>query len=86
MAKETLEHRPTQCEKTLEYIRRFGSITSWQAYADLGITQLGARIWDLKSRGYQFETKRVYALNRLNERTHYDEYRLVGVKNETQNS
>lgn len=77
MSKETLEHRPTQCEKILEYIRRFGSITSWQAYADLGITQLGARIWNLKEKGYVFKTERVYCKNRLGEKTHYDVYTLV---------
>lgn len=77
MAKEKLEHRPTQCEKILEYIRRFGSITSWQAYADLGITQLAARIWNLKEKGYVFKTERVHCKNRLGEKTHYDVYRLV---------
>ena len=77
MTKETLEHRPTQCDKILEYIRRFGSITSWQAYSDLGITQLGARIWELKDRGYVFTKERVYTKNRLEEKTHYDSYRLI---------
>lgn len=80
MSKETLEHRPTQCEKILEYIRKFGSITSWQAYADLGITQLGARIWNLKEKGYVFTTERVYCKNRLGEKTHYDVYRLVDIE------
>ena len=81
MAKEGLKSKPTQCQKILDYIERFGFITSWQAYADLGITQLGARVWQLKERGYEFETKRIYTTNRLGEKTHYDEYRLVEVKN-----
>lgn len=71
-----VEKRPTQCQKILDYIDRFGYITSWQAYADLGITQLGARIFQLKERGYCFEKKRVQTTNRLGEKTHYDEYRL----------
>ena len=70
--------RTTQCDRILRYIEEFGSITSWQAYADLGITQLAARIFNLKERGYQFETTRVYTENRMGERTHYDEYRLIG--------
>lgn len=74
---EGLERKPTQCEKILDYIRRFGYITSWQAYADLGITQLGARIFNLKEMGYEFITTRVNTTNRLGEKTHYDEYRLV---------
>ena len=77
-----VEKRPTQCQKILEYIDRFGYITSWQAYADLGITQLGARIWNLKEQGYVFETTRKQTTNRLGEKTHYDEYRLVEVNNE----
>ena len=77
MSKETVERRLSQCEKVLGYIRRFGSITSWQAYSDLGITQLGARIWNLKENGYVFTTERVHCKNRLGEKTHYDIYRLV---------
>ena len=72
-----LEKRPTQRDKVLDYIRRFGFITSWQAYQDLGISQLGARIYELKRQGYIFSTTRVNTTNRLGEKTHYDEYRLV---------
>lgn len=71
-----LVRKPSQREKVLDYIVKFGSITSWQAYSDLGITQLGARIFELKEQGYIFSKKRIYANNRLGEKTHYDEYRL----------
>ena len=74
---EKLQDKPTQCEKILDYIHRFGCITSWDAYKDLGITQLGARIWQLKRRGYGFRTERVYTTNRMGEKTHYDRYFLV---------
>ena len=67
----------TQRDKVLSYIRQFGFITSWQAYQDLGITQLATRIYELKERGYQFTTTRIKTKNRLGENTHYDEYRLV---------
>ena len=40
----------TQKERIIEYINQFGSITSWQAYQDLGIMQLGARIDNYKKR------------------------------------
>lgn len=71
-----LVRKPSQREKVLDYIVKFGSITSWQAYSDLGITQLGARIFELKGQGYIFSKKRIYTNNRLGEKTHYDEYRL----------
>lgn len=70
------KNKPTQCMRILDYIDRFGFITSWQAYTDLGITQLAARIYNLKEQGYEFETKRVVVQNRFGEPTHYDEYRL----------
>lgn len=73
-----LERKPTQRDKVLDYIRQFGSITSWQAYSDLGITQLGARIFELKELGYEFTKTRIATTNRLGEKTHYDEYRLAG--------
>ncbi len=49
----------TQKERIIEYIREFGSISSWEAYSDLGITQLGARIDQLKKvrEMYRGETK-----------------------------
>lgn len=71
------EKRPTQRDKVLSYIKQFGCITSWQAYSDLGVTQLGARIWELKEQGYVFNKTRVNTTNRLGEKTHYDEYRLA---------
>ena len=69
-------HKPTQREMVLQYIRDFGCITSWEAYKALGVTQLGARIFELKGRGYQFSKTRIATKNRYGETTHYDEYRL----------
>ena len=46
--------RTTQKDRVVAYINEFGSITTWQAYADLGITRLSARIWELKEEGYIF--------------------------------
>lgn len=81
MEKEGKQKKPTQCEKVLDYIRRYGSITSWQTYQDLGVTQLAARIFNLKERGYKFSTERVYTKNRMEEDTHYDKYMLVENEN-----
>lgn len=44
-----------QKTQVLEYMQKYGSISSFEAYARLGITQLGARIDDLKKDGYMFE-------------------------------
>lgn len=71
----------TQGEMVIKYLKDFGSISSLQAYADLGITQLGARIYYLKRVGYQFTTERVRTTNRYGKPTHYDVYKLIGEPN-----
>ena len=71
-----LQRKPTQRDKVLKYIQDFGYITSWQAYADLGVSQLATRIFELKELGYEFTKERVKTTNRYGEKTHYDEYRL----------
>lgn len=76
--KDGLHEKKTQCDRILQYIRDFGFITSWQAYQDLGVTQLGARLRNLEDKGYSFSTKTVSTLNRYGENTHYTEYRLAG--------
>jgi len=46
--------RKNQRQKIIDYIKKYGSITSYQAYLDLGITQLATRISELKEQGYSF--------------------------------
>lgn len=41
----------------LEYMRKYGSISSYEAFAHLGITQLGARIDNLQDDGYVFKKR-----------------------------
>ena len=67
----------TQRELVLKYIADFGYITSWQAYQDLGITQLGARVKELKDIGYQFKTENVKTTNRYGKPSHYYKYYLI---------
>jgi hypothetical protein len=67
----------TQKELILRYIADFGYITSFQAYQDLGITQLATRIKELKERGYQFKTVDVRTTNRQGKPSHYFKYYLI---------
>ena len=66
----------TQKELILQYIADFGSITSYQAYADLGVTQLGTRIKELKELGFAFKTEPQKGKNRYGKPTHYVKYYL----------
>lgn len=72
----------TQKDRILEYIRNFGSISSFEAYADLGITQLGARIDQLKKEGYEFKTEWESNTNRFGEKTDYKRYYLADMISE----
>lgn len=67
----------SQKQRIINYIREFGSITSYEAYADLGITQLGARIDQLKKEGYEFKAEWESSTNRFGERTDYKRYYLA---------
>ena len=72
----------TQKDRILEYIRNFGSISSFEAYANLGITQLGARIDQLKKEGYEFRTEWESNTNRFGEKTDYKRYYLADMVSE----
>ena len=67
----------TQKELILKYIADFGYITSYQAYADLGITQLATRIKELKAKGYEFKTENIKTKNRYGKPSHYYKYYLI---------
>ena len=66
-----------QKQRVIDYLNKFGSISSWEAYADLGITQLGARIDQLKKEGYRFKTEWESSKNRFGDKTDYKRYYLI---------
>ena len=68
--------RMSQNEKILKYIKDFGSITSLQAFNDLGVTRLSGRIYDLQTEGYRFEKRFETGKNRYNENVSYVRYFL----------
>lgn len=75
----------SQKDRIINYIREFGSISSWEAYSDLGITQLGARIDQLKKEGYEFKTEWESNTNRFGEKTDYKRYYLADMVSENMN-
>lgn len=72
----------SQKQRIINYIREFGSISSWEAYSDLGITQLGARIDQLKKDGYIFKTEWESNKNRYGEPVSYKKYYLADMVSE----
>lgn len=66
----------TQKERIVKYCRDFGSITSMDAYMDLGITQLGARIKELEEAGVLFKRTWKKTVNRYGEPVQFVAYSL----------
>ena len=71
-----------QKQKVLKYINDYGSITSWQAYKDLGIMQLGARIDGLQKDGYSFKKEWEQKKNRYGETVRFIKYSFAEVVND----
>lgn len=65
-----------QNNRVLEYMKTNGSITTMDAFKDLGITRLSARISDLRADGHIIASTRESGLNRFGERTNYVRYVL----------
>lgn len=77
--------KTNQKQRIINYIRKFGSITSWEAYQDLGIMQLGARIDGLKKEGYIFKTEWESDKNRFEEKVEFKRYYLADMVAENMN-
>lgn len=67
-----------QREQIIQYIKDFGSITSYEAYIDLGITQLATRIKELKEQGYTFKCEWIKKRNRYGKKVNFKKYKLEG--------
>ena len=68
--------KDTQCDKVLEYMRQFGSITQLQALSDIGRMRLASRISDLRHRGYAIGRRMKTSKNRYGDDVYFAEYYL----------
>lgn len=67
--------QPTQKSEVLSYMRDFGKISTFEAYTELGVTQLGARIKELENNGWVIgRTKKVRQSARTGKIIRYVEY------------
>ena len=69
--------KDTQCNKVLEYMRRYGSITQLEALRDIGCMRLASRISDLRYQGYAIGRRMKTSKNRDGEDVHFAEYYLI---------
>ena len=73
-----VDHKPTQNERIISYIKQFGGITQYEALRDLGVMRLASRISDLKSLGYPIVGEMVVVKNRYGEESRIKRYKLTG--------
>ena len=67
----------TQRDAILQYIKDFGSITPFQAFADLGVTKLATRISEMRKDGLEFRIDMVHVRNRYGKSVSYAKYSFV---------
>ena len=66
-----------QQERVLQYMNDFGSITSLDAFKDLGVTRLSAVIHTLRhKKGYEIKANMESCKNRYNELVYYARYTM----------
>lgn len=70
----------TQCQRILDYMTQFGSISTLEAFNDLGVARLASRIHDLKDQGYDIVSQTKSSRNRFGEKTYFKVYRLAEEK------
>lgn len=67
----------TQHDLILNYLKKFRTITPYEAFKDLGITKLATRLSEMKQEGYQFADVWVEDVNRFGENVRYKRYSLI---------
>ena len=67
----------TQEEMVLDYMKEYGSITSWEAFAELGITRLSAKIFELRKE-YDISDETISKVNRYGAKVHFKKYFIKG--------
>lgn len=66
----------TQCELVMKYIEDYGSISPLEAFNDLGITRLSARVYELRQSGVDIIGETEKAKTRYGATAYYTRYRL----------
>ena len=66
-----------QKKRVLQYLFDFGSISNYEAFEDLGITRVSARICELRKEGYPIVSISEKRKNRYGDITRYTRYRMA---------
>lgn len=66
----------TQKERVYKYMQDFGTITQAQAFYDLGVMRLSARIFELREFGVPIKVELKAGKNRYGETVYFAEYSI----------
>ena len=66
----------TQKQMILDYMVQYGSISTFEAFTDLGVTKLTTRISELRKDGYPIKGEPMTAKNRFGRQISYNIYSL----------
>ena len=69
--------KTSQLDDILAYMQLFGSITPLDALREFSCMRLGARIWDLRHKGYSIRSDTETSTNRFGKTVHYARYTLI---------
>ena len=64
-------------QRVFDYMVEYGSITTLQAFVDLGESRLSAMIFELKKKGIHIAGERKQVENRWHEKRWIKEYKIV---------
>ena len=68
----------TQTEKVMDYMQTHGSISTWEAFEELGITRLASRINDIEKSGVPIDRQTISKENRYGDKIHFTKYSIRG--------
>lgn len=68
----------TTQQRVFDYLTEFKSITTLQAFVDLGESRLSARIFELREKGIKIDSEMIEVENRFHEKRHVKRYFIVG--------
>nr|DAF52307.1 MAG TPA: helix-turn-helix domain protein [Siphoviridae sp. ct7Qv4] len=71
-----------QQRRIIRYCKEFGGITAWEAAKDLGIMQLGTRIFELKAMGFEIADTWIDDVNRYGDKIRYKRYFILGANDD----
>ena len=68
------ENKMTQAERVLDWLQSGKTITTLDAFQELGITRIAARVFELKEQGVLVKKRMLKVINRYDEACYVAEY------------